>query len=324
MFHGVYDFAYLLKNVTNLPLPDEEILFIKNIETYFPNFYDVRYLINNNNLLWMKGSLNKMANLMDIKRLGCTHQAGSDSLITSKLFFKLIETYNDHVDIVGDKNKIYGLNYGYDEYDSINANTMIPPLNNTYVNNFKTGNNYNPISINYSSESNFNLNGNSLMGNQNLFGRVNNVNINNSQSYSLNNNLNNNNLNQHNNLQQILRNSNSPSKFVLTNQSNINRNSMINLQAFVKNNGNTGNNMIYYPSQNGYNNMTHNYSTPYNYNTTINYGNGSFISNNNNNNLSSHTLHKNGYIQQGDYNNYMNQYYIQSGYKNNNNNIATI
>ena len=55
----------------------------------------------------------------------------------------------------------------------------------------------------------------------------------------------------------------------------------------------------------------------------MNYGNGSFVGTNNNY-LNNQTLYKNGYSQQGDYNNYMNQYYIQNGYKTNNNNIATL
>ena len=305
MFHGVYDFAYLLKNVTNLPLPEEESLFMKTLEIYFPHFYDVRYLINNNNLHWMKGSLTKISNLMDIKRLGCTHQAGSDSLITSKLFFKLLETYNDQIDIIGDKNKIYGLNYGlFDDLDIKSTNS--PPVNINYGNNsFKNNNtSYSPLSLQFNNECNFNNNGNRLQGNQNGFPRVNNVgNINNNY-------LNSNGLNQQNNLQQMMSNSNSPTKFntMLPNQhSSIDRSNIINLQGLIKTNNNNGNNnLMYYPSQNGFNNtMTNNYNSSYNpnYNQMMNYGNGSFVGTNNN---------------------YMNQYYIQNGYKTNNNNIATL
>lgn len=45
VFHGGYDFAYLLKMVhgDGLPLSVDE--FYKLIKTYYPNIYDLKYLI---------------------------------------------------------------------------------------------------------------------------------------------------------------------------------------------------------------------------------------------------------------------------------------
>jgi CCR4-NOT transcription complex subunit 7/8 len=105
-FHGVYDFAYLLRLVSNLPLPNEEITFYNDLETFFPNFYDTRYLLNN--FSWLKGSLTKIASDLDIQHFGAIHQAGSDSLVTSKLFYRIEENFPE-LDLNAEKNKLYGL-----------------------------------------------------------------------------------------------------------------------------------------------------------------------------------------------------------------------
>ena len=41
-FHGSYDFAYLLSNLINTPLPKSEIEFTKILGFYFPNHYDIK------------------------------------------------------------------------------------------------------------------------------------------------------------------------------------------------------------------------------------------------------------------------------------------
>jgi CCR4-NOT transcription complex subunit 7/8 len=115
-FHGSYDFSYLIKALSNQPLPNEENSFNEYLNLYFCNYYDVRQLLKNIN--WLKGSLSRISNDLDIKRIGQSHQAGSDSLITSKVFFKLISNYNDQIDLHGDKNKLFGFAYKLiDEYD---------------------------------------------------------------------------------------------------------------------------------------------------------------------------------------------------------------
>jgi CCR4-NOT transcription complex subunit 7/8 len=87
----------------------------------------------------MKGSLNKIATSMDIKRVGTTHQAGSDSLVTSKLFFKILEQLGDQIDLEREKNNVHGLT---DEF----VDSAKPPKTNSYVNNNNNnnGNGFNP------------------------------------------------------------------------------------------------------------------------------------------------------------------------------------
>lgn len=115
-FHGSYDFSYLIKALSNQPLPVEESSFNEYLNLYFCNYYDVRQLLKNIN--WLKGSLSRISSDLDIKRIGQSHQAGSDSLITSKVFFKLLSNYGDQIDLYGDKNKLFGFAYKIiDEYD---------------------------------------------------------------------------------------------------------------------------------------------------------------------------------------------------------------
>jgi len=55
---------------------------------YFPNFYDLKYLIKDHDS-YKHGGLNKLAADLDVERIGPKHQAGSDSLLTLAIFFKL-------------------------------------------------------------------------------------------------------------------------------------------------------------------------------------------------------------------------------------------
>lgn len=115
-FHGSYDFAYLVKVLSNQLLPEEESPFNDLLSIYFPTFYDVRHLIKN--ATWIKGSLSRIANDLDIRIIGNSHQAGSDSLVTSKVFFKLLRDFGEQVDIINDRNKLHGFTYKLaDEFD---------------------------------------------------------------------------------------------------------------------------------------------------------------------------------------------------------------
>lgn len=119
-FHGSYDFAYLIKVLSNQNLPEEEQQFNELLGLYFPNFYDLRLMIKN--FTWLKGSLSKISTDLEIPRIGNSHQAGSDSLVTSKVFFKLM----NNLDMFGDRNKLFGFNYkmieDYDIYNAYNGN----------------------------------------------------------------------------------------------------------------------------------------------------------------------------------------------------------
>lgn len=92
-FHSGYDFGYLLKVLTAAPLPAEESGFFDLLHTFFPVVYDVKALMSACDAL--KGGLSKLAEDLDVTRVGPVHQAGSDSLLTSATFFKLRQVYFD-------------------------------------------------------------------------------------------------------------------------------------------------------------------------------------------------------------------------------------
>jgi CCR4-NOT transcription complex subunit 7/8 len=118
-FHGAYDLAYLLKNLSNQLLPEEESCFFEDLSIYFPNYFDLRYMIRKQ--IWLKGSLSRIAADLDVDRIGVCHQAGSDSLITSKVFYRLMEHYGECINIIEDRNKLFGFDYK----NSINENKAI-------------------------------------------------------------------------------------------------------------------------------------------------------------------------------------------------------
>lgn len=90
-FHSGYDFGYLLSLLTNRDLPKEEGEFFDVLRLYFPNIYDVKYLMKSCKSL--KGGLQEVANELSVKRIGPQHQAGSDSLLTGQTFFKMKEMF---------------------------------------------------------------------------------------------------------------------------------------------------------------------------------------------------------------------------------------
>jgi CCR4-NOT transcription complex subunit 7/8 len=106
-FHGIYDFAYYLKSVTNLPLPESEGNFFETLVLYFPKYYDIRHLVRYNDSF--RGSLSKLGHELGVARVGTQHQAGSDSLITSEIFFKLKKEYLSDDALANDVNVLYGI-----------------------------------------------------------------------------------------------------------------------------------------------------------------------------------------------------------------------
>merc|ERR1719516_16366 len=81
-FHSGYDFGYLINLLTNQNLPKTEADFFEQLKTYFPNVYDVKYLMKSCKNL--KGGLQEVANELEVTRVGPQHQAGSDSLLTGQ------------------------------------------------------------------------------------------------------------------------------------------------------------------------------------------------------------------------------------------------
>ena len=90
-FHSAYDFGYLLSQLTSQSLPESETEFLETLRVYFPNMYDIKYLMASTENL--NGGLQKVANELRVKRIGHQHQAGSDSLLTGEVFFKMYEKY---------------------------------------------------------------------------------------------------------------------------------------------------------------------------------------------------------------------------------------
>ena len=151
-FNGSSDFAYLLKYLINDFLPNEEEAFIELVNIYFPNLYDIKYLVNDNEAY--KGGLNKLAKELDVERSGEIHQAGSDSQVTSDVFFRLVRTNAiTSKDLNNGKNVIYGIGTGSDSIETINYTQFEPGLDITFLlQTINMGMNYknnNPINNNF-------------------------------------------------------------------------------------------------------------------------------------------------------------------------------
>ena len=118
-FHGSYDFAYLLYNLLDTPLPKSENEFTKLLGLYFPNHYDIKILVKEKNKL--RGSLNKLAQYLYVEREGKMHQAGSDSYVTIDVFWKLLSfRYISKEELKEKKNILFGISKGKDDEETIN------------------------------------------------------------------------------------------------------------------------------------------------------------------------------------------------------------
>jgi len=110
-FHSGYDFGYLMKLLTCKPLPHEEEDFFSDLKLYFPQIYDIKYLMKS--CEGLKGGLNKLAEDLEVERIGPEHQAGSDSLLTQATFFKMRSLFFENdLDSSKHLNILYGLGTG--------------------------------------------------------------------------------------------------------------------------------------------------------------------------------------------------------------------
>lgn len=100
-FQCGYDIAYLLKAVTNEPIPSIYSDFRNKVDFYLPSFYDIRYILQYTDQ--RVGSLQDLANDLCIGRVGTTHQAGSDCLLTLQCFYEL-EKFISRDEILSKKN----------------------------------------------------------------------------------------------------------------------------------------------------------------------------------------------------------------------------
>lgn len=123
-----YDFGYLVKLLTAVSLPTSEDVFFESLRTWFPHCYDIKFMMRACKSL--KGGLQDVADDLGVRpispprspklivdrleqkvmRIGTSHQAGSDSLLTASTFFKMRELYfGDQVDDGEYNGKLYGL-----------------------------------------------------------------------------------------------------------------------------------------------------------------------------------------------------------------------
>ena len=131
-FNGLSDFAYLLKSLRGEPLPNTVDEFLEFMKMFFPNAYDIKYLINENETY--KGGLNKIAKELNIERHGEVHQAGSDSLVTSQVFLKLIENNSiNKNDLNYGKNILFGIGEGADDSETFSYTKFAPGLDISFL-----------------------------------------------------------------------------------------------------------------------------------------------------------------------------------------------
>jgi CCR4-NOT transcription complex subunit 7/8 len=130
-FHSGYDFAYLMKLMICKPLPDDESEFHAYLDKFFPSLFDIKFMlkhasakgsVNNNQpltgeaqialaKLFSKGGLQDIAEELAVARIGQAHQAGSDSLLTGQVYFKMEEKiFNGTIDEARYRGQVWGLN----------------------------------------------------------------------------------------------------------------------------------------------------------------------------------------------------------------------
>jgi len=127
-FHSGYDFGYLINLLTSQNLPKSEGEFFELLKTYFPNVYDVKYLMKSCKNL--KGGLQEVANELEVRRIGPQHQAGSDALLTGQTFFRMKEMFfEDDIDDSKYCGHLFGLGTSY-VVAPTNTNTS-PPVTTT-------------------------------------------------------------------------------------------------------------------------------------------------------------------------------------------------
>ena len=111
-FHSGYDYGYLLKLLTSMPLPNDEKDFFDLLLKYFPTIYDIKYMTSLVDGYW--GGLQKTADDLGAVRIGPEHQAGSDALLTMSTYFALARdkfTTPENDKVIDDskyKNELFG------------------------------------------------------------------------------------------------------------------------------------------------------------------------------------------------------------------------
>ncbi|KAK1287150.1 hypothetical protein QJS10_CPB19g00832 [Acorus calamus] len=87
-FHGLYDLGYMIKILTNAPLPDTLHGFISLVQMFFGRVYDLKSIAKSyNGFMGGEIGLLRMASILNVDATNIRpHQAGHDSLLISKVF----------------------------------------------------------------------------------------------------------------------------------------------------------------------------------------------------------------------------------------------
>lgn len=94
-FHGLYDLAYLVKIFTNDALPPTAVAFSGVAAMFFQCVFDIKVVAGYCEGLWgLKLGLSKLARILNVKRHGGAHHAGSDSLLTAAVFAEMKNRYD--------------------------------------------------------------------------------------------------------------------------------------------------------------------------------------------------------------------------------------
>lgn len=143
-FHSGYDFGYLVKLMLCKPLPEDEVEYRKLLNIFFPAIYDIKYMVKSAqrsnqansspltanasailNSLGQKSGLQDLADELGIKRIGTAHQAGSDSLLTGKIFWDIKKNiFNGTID----DEKYLGQVWGLNGMGALASTTAGPPI----------------------------------------------------------------------------------------------------------------------------------------------------------------------------------------------------
>lgn len=107
-FHSSYDFGYLLKLATCCPLPPSEAEFEELLRLFFPTVYDIKYIMKHLEG-GLHGGLQRLADALEVGRVGPQHQAGSDALLTARVFFELRRRFFPQGGLERHANVLYGL-----------------------------------------------------------------------------------------------------------------------------------------------------------------------------------------------------------------------
>ncbi|KAJ6856519.1 LOW QUALITY PROTEIN: hypothetical protein NC651_038226 [Populus alba x Populus x berolinensis] len=93
-FHGLYDLSHTLRTMTNRPLPHSVAGFTSLLGIVFGDVVDIKYTAR-----FCKGlrggelSLTAITKILNVERVGGAHHAGSDSLLTARVYTKMRMIY---------------------------------------------------------------------------------------------------------------------------------------------------------------------------------------------------------------------------------------